>query len=112
MERVQNKSLADRLQSPEDVLNDFSVTAAGGCCLFQQVGLYPGDFLPRLSARRGTPRRALEKLIQSLQARRDRTSYSTYRAARWQIRTGMMESTAKQFVETHLNGPGIRWYPE
>jgi hypothetical protein len=68
--------------------------------------------LPQRSARRGTSRRAVEKLINYLQPRLDRTAYPVYRAAGWQIGTGMMESTAKQLVGIRLKGPGMHWCRE
>ncbi|MFP5368556.1 MAG: hypothetical protein ACLGIS_17320, partial [Actinomycetes bacterium] len=68
--------------------------------------------LAQQSARRGRPRRTLEKLIHYLQPRLDRTAYPAYRAAGWPIGTGMIESTAKQLVGMRLKGPGMHWSRE
>ena len=63
----------------------------------------------QVTQRRGGPREALEKLINSLCGQIHRTAYPTYRASGWQIGTGMMESTCKQLVGQRLKGPGMHW---
>ena len=39
------------------------------------------------------------------------TEYRTYRDNKWQIGSGMIESTAKPLVGTRLKGPGVYWSP-
>lgn len=39
------------------------------------------------------------------------TAYPTYRENKWQIGSGMIESTAKQLVGIRLKGPGMHWSP-
>ncbi|MEZ6055516.1 MAG: hypothetical protein R3C01_02310 [Planctomycetaceae bacterium] len=58
---------------------------------------------------RGGPRETLQKLINSVQPKLDRTEYPAYRDQGWQIGTGMIESTAKQLVGLRLKGPGMHW---
>jgi hypothetical protein len=65
--------------------------------------------LAQQAVHRGQSRRALQSLINYLQPRLDRTDYPAYRAAGWQIGTGMMESTAKQLVAVRMKGPGMHW---
>ena len=54
-------------------------------------------------------RQAVEKLLNYIQPRTDRTRYPQYRARGWQIGSGMIESTAKQLVGLRLKGPGMHW---
>ena len=61
---------------------------------------------PRL---RGAKRRALDALLRYVQPRAWQMDYPQYRAAEWQIGTGMIESTAKQLVGLRLKGPGMHW---
>lgn len=56
-------------------------------------------------------RKALDALLKYIQPRLDLTDYPAYRAAGWQIGTGMIESTAKQLVGVRLKGPGMHWSP-
>jgi hypothetical protein len=65
--------------------------------------------LAERGAYRGKKHQALTALINYIQPRLDRTDYPTYRAHKWQIGTGMVESTAKQLVGVRLKGPGMRW---
>jgi hypothetical protein len=58
---------------------------------------------------RCTKRQALTKLLGYLQPRIWQMDYPRYRAAEWQIGTGMIESTAKQLVALRLKGPGMHW---
>jgi hypothetical protein len=61
-----------------------------------------------LHHRRGK-RQALEALRNYIEPRSWQTDYPRYRAADWQIGTGMIESTAKQLVGVRLKGPGMHW---
>jgi hypothetical protein len=61
------------------------------------------------SQHRGGKRQALEKLNNYIEPRIWQTDYPRYRAADWQIGTGMIESTAKQLVGVRLKGPGMHW---
>lgn len=63
----------------------------------------------QVSQRRGGPREALEKLINYVSARIHNMNYSVYRAANYQIGSGMIESTCKQLVGQRLKGPGMHW---
>ena len=54
-------------------------------------------------------RQAVEKLLNYIQPRTDRTLYPAYRRRGWQIGSGMIESTAKQLVGLRLKGPGMHW---
>lgn len=65
--------------------------------------------LTELKRRRGRPREVIQKLINYIQPKLDRTAYPEYRARGWQIGTGMIESTAKQLVGQRLKGPGMHW---
>jgi hypothetical protein len=64
------------------------------------------DQLPGL---RRAKRQSLIKLQGYLQPRIWQMDYPRYRAANWQIGTGMIESTAKQLVALRLKGPGMHW---
>jgi hypothetical protein len=61
------------------------------------------------SQHRGSKRQAVEKLKNYIEPRIWQTDYPRYRAAEWQIGTGMIESTAKQLVGVRLKGPGMHW---
>jgi len=61
------------------------------------------------SQHRGRKRQALENLKNYIEPRNWQTDYPKYRAADWQIGTGMIESTAKQLVGVRLKGPGMHW---
>lgn len=74
----------------------------GGCGLLNWL-------LEERSRWRRKKRDAVQKLINYIQPRLDRTDYPTYRAHDWQIGTGMIESTAKQLVGLRLKGPGMHW---
>ncbi len=63
----------------------------------------------RISQHRGKKRQAVEKLRRYIQPREWLTDYPRYRAADWQIGTGMIESTAKQLIGVRLKGPGMHW---
>jgi hypothetical protein len=63
----------------------------------------------QFAGRRGRKRKALESLKNYIEPRGWQTDYPRYRAADWQIGTGMMESTAKQLVGVRLKGPGMHW---
>ena len=67
--------------------------------------------LKELKRRRGGPRNAVQRLINYLQPKLDRTDDPGYREQDWQIGTGMIESTAKQLVGLRLKGPGMHWSP-
>jgi hypothetical protein len=54
-------------------------------------------------------RQHLRELLNYLEPRRWCTDYPRYRAAGWQIGTGMIESTARQLVGVRLKGPGMHW---
>lgn len=54
-------------------------------------------------------RQAVEDLRNYIEPRIWQTDYPRYRAADWQIGTGMIESTAKQLVGVRLKGPGMHW---
>ena len=54
-------------------------------------------------------RRSLEGLLRYVEPRAWQMDYPRYRAAAWQIGTGMIESTAKQLVGLRLKGPGMHW---
>lgn len=54
-------------------------------------------------------RRSLDDLLGFVQPRVWQMDYPRYRAADWQIGTGMIESTAKQLVGLRLKGPGMHW---
>lgn len=54
-------------------------------------------------------RQAIEDLCNYIEPRIWQTDYPRYRAADWQIGTGMIESTAKQLVGVRLKGPGMHW---
>lgn len=58
---------------------------------------------------RCTKRKSIDQLLGYLQTRIWQTDYPRYRAAGWQIGTGMIESTAKQLVGIRLKGPGMHW---
>jgi hypothetical protein len=58
---------------------------------------------------RGHKRQALEALRNYIEPRSWQTEYARYRAAGWQIGSGMIESTAKQLVGVRLKGPGMHW---
>jgi hypothetical protein len=58
---------------------------------------------------RRAKRRSLEGLLRFVQPRVWQMDYPRYRAADWQIGTGMIESTAKQLVGLRLKGPGMHW---
>jgi hypothetical protein len=60
-------------------------------------------------SRRGGKLAALTALLKYLQRRLERLDYLAYRAAGWQIGTGMIECTAKQLVGLRLKGPGRNW---
>lgn len=65
--------------------------------------------LEEVKRRRSRPREAIQKLINYIQPKLDRTDYPGYRECGWQIGTGMIESTAKQLVGQRLKGPGMHW---
>jgi len=65
--------------------------------------------LEEVKRRRGRPREAIQKLINYVQPKLDRTDDPGYRSQGWQIGTGMIESTAKQLVGLRLKGPGMHW---
>lgn len=67
--------------------------------------------LSEKTVQRGKKRQAIVALICYIQPRLDRTDYPAYRAADWQIGSGMIESTAKQLVAIRLKGPGMHWSP-
>jgi hypothetical protein len=58
---------------------------------------------------RGAKQKGLKSLKNYIEPRGWQTDYPRYRAADWQIGTGMMESTAKQLVGVRLKGPGMHW---
>jgi hypothetical protein len=61
------------------------------------------------TGRRGTPKAALEKLINYLATKVDLMNYPDHRKRGWQIGTGLQESTCKQLVGLRLKGPGMHW---
>ena len=63
----------------------------------------------QLRGRRGMARQALNGLITYVQTKQHLMDYPGYRAAGWQIGTGMIESTGKQLVGLRLKGPGMHW---
>ena len=65
--------------------------------------------LPQRARHRGAKRKALEALIGYLHPREDRMDDPSYRAQKWQIGSGMVESTARQLVGLRLKGPGMHW---
>jgi len=58
---------------------------------------------------RGAKQKSLKSLKNYIEPRCWQTDYPRYRAADWQIGTGMIESTAKQLVGVRLKGPGMHW---
>jgi len=58
---------------------------------------------------RGRKRHPLRQLLNYIEPRLWCTDYPRYRAAGWQIGTGMVESTARQLVGLRLKGPGMHW---
>lgn len=64
-----------------------------------------------LKRRRGRSRNTVQRLINDIPPKLDRTDYPDYRERQWQIGTGMIESTAKQLVGQRLKGPGMHWSP-
>ena len=58
---------------------------------------------------RGTRRKAVQSLITYVRTKQHLMDSPTYRAANWQIGTGMVESTGKQLVGLRLKGPGMHW---
>ncbi|MBX3452475.1 MAG: ISKra4 family transposase [Planctomycetaceae bacterium] len=76
----------------------------GGTALLQRL-------LTERKTLRGAKRQAVERLVNYLQPKLDRTDYPTYRRHGWQIGTGMIESTARQLVGLRLKGPGMHWDP-
>lgn len=74
----------------------------GGAGLFEWVK-------GQLAKRRGAARKAVKELITYVQTKQHLMDYPDYRAAGWQIGTGMIESTGKQLVGLRLKGPGMHW---
>jgi hypothetical protein len=68
-----------------------------------------GWLTPQVAPRRGTARRALERLRSYLVGQRDHLDYPVYRERGWPIGTGRMESSCKQLVGVRLKGPGMHW---
>ena len=63
----------------------------------------------QVTLRRGRPRATLEQLSRYVTDKIDRMNYPVARQRGWQIGTGMIESTCKQWVGQRLKGPGIHW---
>ncbi|HEX8990881.1 MAG TPA: ISKra4 family transposase [Anaerolineales bacterium] len=99
---------AHALHADEDAVRAWAEDALG------RLGNHGGERLvrwlkdQRLQYRRNK-RQAVETLINYIEPRTWQTDYPRYRAADWQIGTGMIESTAKQLVGVRLKGPGMHW---
>ena len=66
---------------------------------------------PQMSVLRWKKRDSLNALLGYFRSRVGLTEYPTYRDNKWQIGSGMIESTAKQLVGIRLKGPGVYWSP-
>jgi hypothetical protein len=62
-----------------------------------------------LTGRRGKSRKAIQELSTYVRTKQHLMDYPRYRAANWQIGSGMIESTGKQLVGQRLKGPGMHW---
>ena len=66
---------------------------------------------PQMSGLRWKKRDSLNALPGYFRSRVGLTEYRTYRDNKWQIGSGMIESTAKQLVGIRLKRPGMHWSP-
>ena len=66
---------------------------------------------PQMSGLHWKKRDSLNALLGYFRSRVGLTEYPTYRDNKWQIGSGMIESTAKQLVGIRLKGPGVYWSP-
>ncbi len=99
---------AHALHADEDAVRTWAEDALGRLWNHGSEGLVKWLKDQRLQYRRNK-RQAVEALINYIEPRIWQTDYPRYRAADWQIGTGMIESTAKQLVGVRLKGPGMHW---
>lgn len=79
-------------------------------CLRQQGGTSLEAWLVEAQqGLRGGKRTAVANLLRYVRGHVGFMNYPAYRAAGYQIGTGMIESTARQLVGQRLKGPGMHW---